>query len=72
MKKFGLVAILLIAMLNILGAQEKYELTEVDIFGLERPLLGIEVIVLRISLGDSMDAVLKKLNKKEIYQNPNR
>jgi len=65
MKKFGLVAILLIAMLNILGAQEKYELTEVDIFSLERPFLGIEVSVLGISLGDSMDAVLKKLNKKK-------
>lgn len=65
MKKFGLVAILVIAMLNIFGAQEKYELTEVDIFSLGRPVLGIEVSVLGISLGDSMEAVLKKLNKKK-------
>jgi len=65
MKKFGLVAVLLIAMLNILGAQEKYELTEVDIFSLEKPPLGSEVSVLGVSLGDSMDAVVKMFNKKE-------
>jgi len=65
MKKLCLLAIFLVACINILGAQEKYELTEVDIFSLEKPPLGSEVSVLGVSLGDSMDAVLKMFNKKE-------
>jgi len=64
-KVFVFGVLVLFSSIMVLGAQGKYELTEIDIFSLERSVLGTEVSVLGISLGDSIEAVLKKLNKKE-------
>jgi hypothetical protein len=52
-------------MTNISGAQENYEFTEVDIFSLGKLPYGTEVSVRGVSIGDSMESVLKRFNKEQ-------
>jgi hypothetical protein len=63
--KFGFLAVSIFALVSIVGTQEKYELTKVDIFGLGKMPLETQVSVFGISIGDSMESVLKMLNKRE-------
>ena len=51
--------------LSSLAWTQPYEITEVDIFSLEKLLSGTEVSVRGVSIGDSMESVLKRFNKKQ-------
>lgn len=51
--------------LSLLIWAQPYEITEVDIFSLGKLPSGIEVSVQGVSIGDSMEMVLKKFKKKQ-------
>lgn len=63
MKKLVL-ALLVLAFFGFAIAEEKYEITEVDIFSLEKPPSSAQVSVYGVSLGDTMEEALRKTGKK--------
>ena len=65
MKNLSLFMYLIFLSLGILCAQEKYELTNIDIFSMAKPPSGIELSVRGVSLGDSIESVLNKFNKTQ-------
>lgn len=66
MKKLVL-GLLVLAFFRFAVAEEKYEITEVDIFSLGRPLFSAQVSVYGVSLGDSMEEALAKVGKKSLH-----
>jgi len=62
MRKF-LILCLFIFPLRVLQAQEKIELTKVDLFGLGKPPLSSQISLMGVSVGDPFDEALKKLGK---------
>lgn len=61
MKKL-VIGLLVLGFFGFVFAEEKYEITEVDILSLGKLPLASEVSVLGISLGDSMQSTLTKLS----------
>ncbi|NIO48439.1 MAG: hypothetical protein GTN73_03220 [Candidatus Aminicenantes bacterium] len=63
MKKLVL-GLLVLVFFGFVFAEEKYEITEVDIFSLGKSFSAKEISVYGVSVGDSMQEVLAKLKKK--------
>jgi len=64
MKKL-ILGVLVLGIFGFVFAEEKYEITEVDIFSLGKLPSGTEVSVQGVSIGDPIEIVLKKFKKKQ-------
>jgi hypothetical protein len=56
-------ALLFLVLTPLIFAQEKYEITEIDIFNLSKSLISSQLSVYGISIGDSMETALTKFKK---------